>query len=146
MTTQNKNPITVRTGRDHYRTEIKIRDHLIFADEPTERGGTNLGPTPTEYMAAALGSCISITLRMYADRKEWPLEDIIVNVSHERLMAKDCEECESESGKVDRIEVELEFTGPLDDKQIARLMQIAGKCPVHRSFLSETIIKKTLKK
>lgn len=136
--------VVVRT-ESGYRSDIIASGHSLIADEPESVGGTNQGPTPYDYLLAALGSCTSITLRMYADRKEWPMEAVTVRLRHAKVHAKDCAECESQSGKVDRIERELEFTGPLSDDQIARLVEIADKCPVHRTLHSEIVVETGLK-
>lgn len=137
--------VVVRTGQTQYRTEIKAGSHSLVADEPKSAGGTNLGPNPYDYLAAALGACTSITLRMYANRKEWPLEAIVVHLTHQKIHAADCEDCESEKGKIDRIEREIELVGPLDDDQRQRLLQIADKCPVHKTLHSEIVVKSRLK-
>ncbi|NIR48154.1 alpha/beta fold hydrolase [candidate division KSB1 bacterium] len=139
------NQVLVRTGAKGYRTEINANGHSLVADEPASVGGTNAGPSPYDYLAAALGSCTSMTLRMYADRKNWPLESITVKLKHEKIHAKDCEACETEEGKVDRIEREIEVEGPLDDDQKQRLLEIADRCPVHRTLHSEIVIESRLK-
>jgi putative redox protein len=121
-------------------TEVKTNEHSLVADEPAALGGTNAGPTPYDYLLAALGSCAAITVRMYADRKEWPLESVMVWVDHGRIHAKDCEECETNSGRIDRIELKLELEGPLDAEQCEQLREIAEKCPVKRTLGSEVLI------
>ena len=136
--------VTVRTGKTRYRTEITARDHRMLADEPLDLEGTNTGPTPYEYLLSALGSCTSITLRMYADRKDWPLDAIAVRLSHEKVDARDCSECESSEGKVDVIEREIELLGPLTEDQRGRLLEIANKCPVHRTLHSEIVVRTRL--
>ena len=117
--------------------------HTLLADEPTDVGGANLGPTPYDYLLAALGACTSITLRMYADRRDWPLESITVRLKHEKIHAADCEACETETGKIDRIELEL--VGPLEEVQRKRLLEIADRCPVHRTLHSEIFVQTGLK-
>lgn len=124
-------------------TEITINGHELVADEPSHLGGTEAGPTPYDYLMAALGSCTAMTVRMYADRKEWPLESVKVRLKHQKIYAKDCAACESETGKIDHIEREIELTGALDDKQREKLLQIADKCPVHRTLASETVVETT---
>ncbi len=137
--------VVVRIDDAHYRTEIRARSgHSLVADEPMQDGGTNLGPNPYDYLLAGLGSCTVITLRMYADRKGWPLETAVVHLRHDKIHAKDCEDCETQNGRVDRITRELELTGPLDDSQRDRLLQIADRCPVHRTLTSETVIQTRL--
>ena len=129
--------IAVRTGRTGYLTEASVNGHRLIVDEPIEVGGTDKGPSPYDYLVTALGACTSITLRMYADRKGWPLESITVRLKHEKIHAQDCRDCETKTGKVDHIERELEFAGPLDAEQRQRLVEIADKCPVHRTLHSE---------
>jgi putative redox protein len=129
--------IVVRTGRTGYMTEAHVNGHRLIADEPVEIGGTNKGPSPYEYLLTALGACTSITLRMYADRKNWPLESVAVRLKHEKIHAQDCRDCETKVGKIDRIERVLELAGPLEDEQRQRLLEIADKCPVHRTLHSE---------
>ena len=119
----------VHTGADHYYTEITAGKHALLADEPVGVGGTDLGPSPYQLLSAALGACTSITLRMYADRKEWPMEAVTVKVHHEKIHAKDCEDCESDTGRVDRVTREVIPHGPLSAEQRARLVEIADKCP-----------------
>lgn len=129
--------ILVRTGRTGYMTEALVNGHRLIVDEPVEVGGTNKGPSPYDYLLTALGACTSITLRMFADRKDWPLESVAVRLKHEKIHAEDCRDCETKTGKIDRIERELELVGPLDDEQRQRLLEIADKCPVHRTLHSE---------
>lgn len=127
-----------------YRSDIFASGHALIADEPISVGGTDLGPNPYDYLLGSLGSCTAITLRMYADRKGWPMESVTVKLKHSKVHAQECEECESESGKVDIIDRELQFSGPLDTEQIARLTEIADKCPVHRSLHTETQVRTTV--
>ncbi len=121
-------------------TEVSANGYALVADEPTWLGGTDAGPTPYDYLLAALGSCTAMTVRMYADRKGWPLESVLVRMKHGRIHAKDCEECETENGRIDRIDLELELEGPLEEQQRRRLIEIAEKCPVHRTLDSEVLI------
>jgi len=139
------NRITARTGPGGFLTEILVNRHSLIADEPLEAGGTDQGPTPFDLLVAALGACTSMTLRMYADRKEWPLEAATVRLKHEKIHAADCEACETREGMLDRIEREIELEGPLGNDQKQRLLQIADRCPVHRTLTSEVEIKTRLK-
>lgn len=125
-------------------TEVVAGEHSLVADEPEGLGGTDSGPTPYGYLLAALGSCTAMTLRMYADRKGWPLESVKVRLTHDRMHAKDCEECETEEGKVERIEREIELTGPLDEEQRRGLLSIADRCPVHRTLGAEVVVESRL--
>ncbi len=139
------NRVIVRTGKVGFHTEILARGHHLVADEPIPLGGANTGPNPYDYLLAALGACTSITLRMYADRKAWPLDGVVVRLKHEKIHAEDCQDCETKSGKLDRIEREIELIGPLDNEQRTRLFEIADMCPVHRTLQSKIIIKSKLR-
>ena len=135
--------VVVRTGEE-LRTEIEAGGHTVIADEPESLGGTDAGPTPYDYLLAALGGCTAMTLRMYADRKGWPLESVTVRLSQDRIHANDCEECETEEGRIDRIEREIELVGSLDDEQRRRLIEVAGMCPVHRTLKTEVVVGNSL--
>jgi len=124
--------VVVRTQRQHYRTDVLAGGHALLADEPTALGGQDLGPSPYDLIAAGLGACTSITLRMYADRKGWPLEEVVVRVRHDRLHARD--ENVNERGRLDHMDREIELVGDLDDEQRQRLVAIAERCPVHRTL------------
>jgi len=138
----NKTPdIVVRGAADSFKQEIIAGKHRLVADEPVSAGGGDAGPDPYDYLLASLGVCTSMTVGLYARRKQFPLENIAVSLWHSRIHARDCEECETKDGMVDRIDVELELTGPLTSEQHAKLMEIAGKCPVHRTLTSEINIR-----
>jgi uncharacterized OsmC-like protein len=144
MATQsdNKTPdIVVRGGADSFKQEIIAGKHRLVADEPVSAGGGDAGPDPYDYLLASLGVCTSMTVGFYTRRNHLPLEKITVSLWHSRIHAKDCEECETKEGMVDRIDVEVELTGPLSTQQHAKLMEIAGKCPVHRTLTSEINIR-----
>jgi putative redox protein len=132
--------VMARTGKAGFMTEITTNAHRLIADEPISFGGTNLGPTPYDYLVAGLGACTSMTLRMYADRKGWPLEAAVVRLKHAKIHAADCGTCETQSGKIDRIDREIDLIGPLDGPQRERLLEIADRCPVHRTLHSEILI------
>jgi len=129
--------VTVRGKADALAQEIVVGRHRLSADEPTSLGGTDTGPNPYDLLLAALGSCKSITVTMYARRKKWPLESLTVRLRHEKVHANDCESCESKDVLLDRIECDLEFAGKLTAEQRARLLEIANRCPVHRTLTSE---------
>jgi putative redox protein len=138
------NLIVVRTGASGFRTEVLANGHPLIADEPLSVGGTNTGPSPYELLAASLGACTSMTLRMYADRKGWPLEAVEVRLKHDKVHCVDCAETGSGRSKIDRISRELVVEGPLDDEQRRRLLEIADRCPVHRTLHSEIEVTTTL--
>jgi len=127
-----------------YMCRIQTSRHEILADEPEDKGGADLGPNPYELLLASLGSCTAITIRMYAERKQMPLTGVDVTLDHRRIHAEDCEECESEQGYVDRIDKRIALKGDLTDEQRQRLLQIADRCPVHKTLNSEILIKSVL--
>jgi putative redox protein len=126
--------VTTTLGPSGYRVEIEASGHSLVSDEPLEVGGTNTGATPYDLVLAALGSCTAMTLRMYADRKQWPLESVVVRLHHARSHAADEEQCEDRPVRLDHIERTLELSGSLTDDQRARLAEIAERCPVHRTL------------
>jgi putative redox protein len=129
--------VTAVTGAAGFRTVVHTRGFSFVADEPASAGGTEQGPTPYDLLAAALAACTGMTLRMYADRKGWPLGEVTVRVAHDRVHAEDCATCETEEGHVDRLTRRIALSGPLTDEQRTRLLQIADRCPVHRSIHAE---------
>ena len=126
------------------RTEVTANAHALVADEPVSVGGTDAGPTPYDYLLVALGSCTAMTLRMYADRKGWPLESVTARLSHQKVHVGDCAECETKDGRIDRIGLDIELEGPLDEPQRRRLLEIAERCPVHRTLESEVMMETSL--
>lgn len=132
--------VVVRGGPSGYANDVVAGHHRFPADEPPGIG-TDTGPGPYDLLLASLGACTSMTLRMYADRKGWPLEGTEVRLRHGRVHARDCEDCESTTGLVDEIRRTIALAGPLDDEQRARLMEIADRCPVHRTLTTETTIR-----
>ena len=137
--------ITARTGPGGFLTEVLVNRHSLVADEPVQAGGTDQGPSPFDLLVAALGACTAMTLRMYADRKGWPLEGATIRLTHDKIHAAECESCETREGMLDRIEREIDIKGPLDANQKQRLLQIADRCPVHRTLTSEVQIQTRLK-
>lgn len=126
--------VTVRNRAGGFRTEATARGHRFLIDEPEVVGGTDAGPTPYEHLVAAVGACTAMTLRMYARRKAWPLEEVIVRLKHGRSHELDCEQCDEARVGIERIERELELLGPLTDEQRARLLAIADRCPVKQTL------------
>jgi uncharacterized OsmC-like protein len=133
--------VVVRGNADGFLQEVVSGKHNLRADEPVSAGGSDAAPGPYDYLLVALGVCTSMTVGLYARRKKWPLESITVSLRHSRIHAKDCEECETKEGLLDRIDTEIELTGSLTAEQHAKLMEIAAKCPVHRTLKSEINIR-----
>jgi putative redox protein len=128
------------SGRD-FSQEVTSGKHHLRGDEPTSAGGQDAAPGPYDYLLVALGTCTSMTIGLFARRKQFPLEEITVSLWHSRIHAKDCEECETREGMLDRIDMSIELTGALTPEQHAKLIEIAGKCPVHRTLTSEINIR-----
>ena len=138
----NKAPdVVVRGNAGGFLQEVVSGNHNLRADEPVGVGGGDAAPGPYDYLLVALGVCTSMTVGLYARRKQWPLENITVSLRHSRIHAKDCEECETKEGMLDQIDTEIELTGSLSSEQRAKLMEIAAKCPVHRTLKSEINIR-----
>ncbi len=133
--------VVVRGNAREFLQEVVAGKHHLRGDEPTAYGGTDAAPGPYDYLLVALGVCTSMTIGFHARRKQIPLEDITVVLRHSRIHAKDCEECEMKEGMLDRIDVDVQLTGPLTPEQHAKLMEMAGKCPVHRTLKSEIDIR-----
>jgi putative redox protein len=136
--------VHVEQDRGGFLTHVTAGNHHLLADEPRRVGGGDRGPNPYEFLLTALGTCSSMTLHMYARRKEWPLQKVSIRLRHERVHAKDCADCESETGLIDQIQREIELEGPLDDDQRQRLLEIADRCPVHRTLMNEIKIRTRL--
>jgi putative redox protein len=130
------------TSLSNLQNEVQYGDgHSFITDEPISAGGEDAGPDPYVLILSALGSCISMTTRLYAQRKNWPLEKVTVRLRQKRIHVRDCVECSTtEEGYVHRIERAVSFSGPLTDEQQARLQEIAHKCPVHKTLTSEIVI------
>jgi uncharacterized OsmC-like protein len=144
QTTANNPPGTVivrETGLGVFQQEIIAGRHHFLADEPVNAGGLDSGLGPYELLLAALGACTSMTLRLYADRKKLPLTRTLVRLRHSRIYGSDCAECETKEGKLDRIECIITLEGDLDADARKRLLEIADKCPVHRTLKSEIDIR-----
>jgi putative redox protein len=133
--------VIVRGSATGFAQEIQSGLHRLTADEPVSFGGTDTGPSPYDLLLAALGSCTSMTISLYARQRRWPLEEVTVFLSHSKIYATDCAECETREGKIDRIEREIQLAGSLTAEQRSKLMEIADKCPVHRTLTSEINIR-----
>jgi uncharacterized OsmC-like protein len=133
--------VIVRGGSTGFAQEIEIGPHRLKGDEPLAFGGTDTGPSPYDFLLAALGTCTSMTISLYARRKGWPLENVTVSLHHSKIHAVDCAECETKVGRIDRIEREIQLTGALTNEQRAKLMEIADRCPVHQTLTSEINIR-----
>ena len=144
-TESNENQVITRIGKSGYVTDIMAAGHGLVADEPVSLGGTDKGPAPFDFLMAGLGTCKAMTLRMYSDRKQWPLEGVTGKLNHKKIDAADCETCQTKEGHLDQFDCEIDLSGELDDQQKQRLLQIADRCPVHRTLHSEIVVKSKLK-
>ena len=134
--------VVVRGEARGFYQEITSGRHRLVADEPIAAGGTDLGPGPYDLLLAALGSCMSMTIALYARAKQWPLETVVIRLRHSRIYAKDCAECViRDDTLLDRIDTEVKLTGPLTAEQERKLMEVAHRCPVHRTLKSEINIR-----
>jgi putative redox protein len=134
--------VVVRETRNgQFQQEVAVGKHRFLADEPEAAGGRDTGPGPYDLLLAALGACTSMTIRLYADRKQIPLARTLVRLRHEKIYAADCATCETKEGKIDHIDREISLEGDLDAATRARLLEIADKCPVHRTLTSEVDIR-----
>lgn len=133
-------------GDQNYKTIMTAGPHELIADEPEDVGGNDDGPDPYDYLLMALGSCSVITMKMYADRKEWPVEDIFIEMRHAKGHAEDCEDCDDPKARIDKIEKEIIVEGDLNEKQLDRLLEISKKCPVHKTLLKNVEIISTVEK
>ena len=151
MSTSSNNPsapidkpvehVVVRRKASGFLQEATAGKYSFRIDEPVSLGGTEAAPDPYDYLLAALGACTSMTVGFYARRQKIPIENVTVSLRHSRIHAKDCEECETKVGMLDRIDLDVQLTGPITPEQHAKLMEIAAKCPVHRTLKSEIDIR-----
>ena len=133
--------VSVAPGRSKYLQDITVGPHKLQADEPSDVGGGEAAPTPYELLLAALGACTSITVQMYAERRRWSLEGVHVELSYAKVHADDCASCDTEVRTIERIEREISLLGDLSEEQRQRLMDIADKCPIHRTLTSRIEIR-----
>jgi putative redox protein len=136
--------VVVRGGATGLLQEVEAGAHRWVADEPTGVGGTGQGPTPYDLLLGALGACTSMTLRLYADRRKWPLEGVVVRLRHHRIHREDCVNCDKEKASIEQVERSLELQGPLTDEQRTRLLEIAERCPVHQTLQHTLQVRTTL--
>ena len=136
--------VVQETGAGPYANWVVAGAHRLLADEPQDVGGTNAGPSPYDWLLGGLGACTSMTIRMYAQRKQWPLSKVTVTLRHDKIHARDCAECESKTGKIDLIERDISIEGDLGAEQRQRLVEIADKCPVHRTLYTENVVRTRL--
>ena len=129
--------VVVSGNGSHFLQEIRAGNHRFQADEPVSFGGTGVAPDPHDYLMASLGACTSMMVGLQARKRKWPLKNITVSLRHSRIQAKDCEDCVTKDGMVDRIEVAVELTGPLTAGQRSELMKTAATCPIHRAIKGE---------
>ena len=129
--------VVQETRKSKFKQTISVGPHHLVADEPVAAGGEDAGPGPYDFLLAGLGACTSMTMRLYADRKSLPLDRVTVTLKHSKIYARDCEECETRDGMLDQIERDIAMDGALDAEQRKKLMEIADKCPVHRTLTSE---------
>lgn len=133
--------VSVESASPEFLEKISVGRHRLQADEPTSAGGQDAAPTPYELLLAALGACKAMTVRMYAKRKGWPLQGVQLNLSHGKVHAEDCANCDGPGSLIDQIDVEIKLRGELSAEQRRILLAIAEKCPVHRTLTSEVQIR-----
>jgi putative redox protein len=137
---ENRKEVVVRGDGEGLHHEVFVGSHRLAADEPLQSGGSDRGPNPYDLLLASLGACTAMTLTIYAQRNSLPLRGVTTRLQHSRIHADDCAECETEEGRIDSIELNIELDGPLSDEQRSKLLEIARKCPVHRTLASEKVI------
>jgi uncharacterized OsmC-like protein len=133
--------VSVESASPEFLEKISVGRHRLQADEPTSAGGQDAAPTPYELLLAALGACKAMTVRMYAKRKGWPLQGVQLNLSHGKVHAEDCANCDGAGSLIDQIDVEIKLRGELTTEQRRILLAIAERCPVHRTLTSEVQIR-----
>lgn len=147
MTESDKKKIVhFHLGDQNYKTVMTAGPHELIADEPDDAGGKDKGPDPYDYLLMALGSCSVITMKMYANRKEWPVEDIYIEMTHSKAHAQDCEDCDDPKSKIDKIDKNIIVEGELIEEQLDRLLEISKKCPVHKTLLNDVEIISSVEK
>jgi len=136
--------VVASTGNGPFEQVMLDGRHTLIADEPASAGGHDTGPGPYELLLMSLGSCTSMTVHMYAARRKWPLEQVVVRLRHQKVYVQDCIDCEKPTSMLDRIDKEIELIGALDAEQRTKLIEIAGHCPVHRTLTAKIDIRTTV--
>jgi putative redox protein len=136
--------VVVHGSAEGFAQTITVGHHQLLSDEPTAAGGTDTGPDPYDLLISALGACTSMTVSLYARRKQWPLDDVNVTLRHSKVHAVDCEACETKLATIDRVERTIELHGALSTEQRTRLLEIANKCPIHKTLASKIEIETRL--
>jgi putative redox protein len=134
LPSQEPRKVVVAGPATGFRTEVEVGGHHLVVDEPIPVGGTDEGPSPYEMLLAALGACTAMTLRIYADRRKWPLERAQITIQHHKVHAQDCVDCDRKATKMDVVERIITLEGALTEEQRAKLMEIAERCPVHQTL------------
>ncbi len=143
---ETKFEVMANLGQEGFTTQMRAGKHFFIADEPKSFGGEDLGPSPYDLISGALAACTSMTIQMYSRRKKWPLENVETHVNHQKTHAQDCENCERNTAKIDVFEREIVLNGNLDEEQQQKLLEIADKCPVHRTLSNKVEVTTHLKK
>jgi putative redox protein len=132
--------VRTNTALGKFGQDVVTGNHKLVGDEPVASGGNDAGPSPYDYLLTALGTCTSMTVKMYADLKKIPLEQVVVTLNYDKVHAQDCENCENDTALMDHIDRKIELLGNLTDEQRDKLLTIANKCPVHRTLTSKILI------
>lgn len=143
---EQKKIVHIHLGNENYKTVMTAGNHELISDEPQSVGGMDKGPDPYDYLLMSLGSCSVITMRMYAERKKWPVEDIFVEMRHHKAHADDCEDCDDPKARIDKIEKDITVKGDLSEEQVQKLLEISKKCPVHKTLLNDINIHTEIEK
>lgn len=144
LDSRNKKVVHAHIGTTPYEVDMQAGAHQLVADEPASNGGQDVGPDPYDYLLMSLGSCTAMTVRMYADHKDWPLEEVYVELLHSKTHADDCKNCDNQGSKIDHIEKDVIVQGDLTEQQRERLLEISERCPVHRTLKADIKITSTI--